>query len=243
MNLKKTLATASRVLKQLKNDPRTIALIMLVPSVLLIILRYVFNSQEQFSHFAPLILGIFPFTVLFIVTSIAMLRERTSGTLERLMTLPIGKLDILFGYGLAFAVLALASSLLASFVVLGLFGVIVAGGTLPLLITAVLAGLLGMALGLFFSAFARSEFQAVQFMPAFVLPQFLMCGLFVPREQMAMLLQWIADIMPLTYVVEAMKQVMRFGGWTNELTKDLVIVVCYGIAALILGAITLRRQE
>jgi ABC-2 type transport system permease protein len=243
MNPKKTLATASRVLKQLKNDPRTIALIMLVPSVLLIILRYVFNFQEPFGHFAPLILGIFPFTVLFIVTSIAMLRERTSGTLERLMTLPIGKLDILFGYGLAFAVLALASSLLASFVVLGLFGVVVAGGTVPLLITAVLAGLLGMALGLFFSAFARSEFQAVQFMPAFVLPQFLMCGLFVPREQMAVLLQWIADIMPLTYVVEAMKQVMLFSGWTNELIKDLVIVVCYGIAALILGAITLRRQE
>jgi ABC-2 type transport system permease protein len=192
---------------------------------------------------APLVLGIFPFTVLFIVTSIAMLRERTSGTLERLMTLPIGKLDILFGYGLAFAILALASAGLASFIVLGLLGVTVLGGTLPLLVVALLAGLLGMALGLFFSAFARSEFQAVQFMPAFVLPQFLICGLFIPREHMAGVLRWIADVMPLTYVVEAMKQVSLHFSWTNELTKDLIIVVGYTIAALILGALTLRRQE
>jgi ABC-2 type transport system permease protein len=243
MNPKKTLATAGRVLRQLKHDPRTIALILFVPSILLVILRYVFNEEAQFDHLAPLVLGIFPFTVLFIVTSIAMLRERTTGTLERLMTLPLGKLDILFGYGLAFAVLALLSSGLASFIVLGLLGVTVAGGTVSVLLVAIIAGLLGMALGLFFSAFARSEFQAVQFMPAFVLPQFLICGLFVPREHMAQVLQWIADVVPLTYIVEAMKQIATNANWTGELTKDLIIVICYGIAALILGALTLRRQE
>jgi ABC-2 type transport system permease protein len=243
MSPHKTLATAGRVLRQLKHDPRTVALIMLVPSILLIILRYVFNSKLFFDSFAPLVLGIFPFTILFIVTSIAMLRERTVGTLERLMTLPMGKLDLLLGYALAFAVLALAASGLASLVVLGLLGVTVMGGTLPVLIVAILAGLLGMALGLFLSAFARSEFQAVQFMPAFVLPQLLICGLFVPREQMAKILQWLADIAPLTYVTDAMKQVTNHAGWTTTLSHDLIIVAGFGIGALILGAATIRRQE
>lgn len=243
MSPAKSVATAGRVLRQLRHDPRTIALILLVPSILLIILRYIFNEASQFDRLAPMVLGIFPFTVLFIVTSIAMLRERTTGTLERLMTLPLGKLDILFGYGLAFAVLALASSGLASLIVLGVLGVVVAGGTWPVLLVAIMAGLLGTALGLFFSAFARSEFQAVQFMPAFVLPQFLICGLFVPRESMAQLLQWLADVAPLTYIVEAMKQITTYPGWTSELTKDLIIIAAFGLAALTLGALTLRRQE
>jgi ABC-2 type transport system permease protein len=230
-------------LRQLKHDPRTIAMIMIVPSLLLIILRYVLNSKLFFDTFAPLMLGIFPFIVLFIVASIAMLRERTGGTLERLLTLPMGKLDLLLGYALAFAVLALASSGLASLIVLGFLGVTVLGGTLPVLVVAILAGLLGMALGLFLSAFARSEFQAVQFMPAFVLPQLLICGLFVPKDHMAKVLQWLADIAPLTYVADAMKQIMSVSGWGQNLSKDLLIIIGFSVAALILGALTLRRQE
>lgn len=243
MSPHKTIATSIRVLRQLKHDPRTIALIMIVPSMLLLILRYVFNSKAQFSHFAPLVLGIFPFTVLFIVTSIAVLRERTAGTLERLMTLPMGKLDLLIGYAQAFALLALAAASLASLVVLGWLGVSVAGGNVEVLLVAVMAGLLGMALGLFLSAFARTEFQAVQFMPAFILPQLLVCGLFVPREHMAKVLQWFADVAPLTYIADAMKQVNTHSGWGHGLIKDLIIIAAFIIAALILGALTLRRQE
>ena len=244
MSPKKTFATALRVLRQLHHDPRTIGLIMIVPSLLLIILRYVFNDNIwTFDKFAPLMLGIFPFTVMFLVTSIAMLRERTEGTLERLMTLPMGKLDLLFGYAIAFAVLALAASGIASMVVLGFLGVTVPGGTLPILLTALLAGLLGMSLGLFLSAFARTEFQAVQFLPATIFPQFLIGGLFVPRDQMAVLLQWLADIMPLTYIIEAMKEITTSPGWSHELIKDFIVACCFVIGALILGAVTLRRQE
>jgi ABC-2 type transport system permease protein len=217
---------------------------MIVPSLLIIILRYVFNGNTQkFDSFAPMVLGIFPFTVMFLVMSISMLRERTSGTLERLMTLPMGKLDLLLGYAIAFAVLALASSGLASLVALGFLGVTVLGGTVTVLVTAVLAGLLGMSIGLFLSAFARTEFQAVQFLPATILPQLLICGLFVPREQMARLLQWVADVMPLTYIAQAMQQITTTTGWGHELIKDLVIIGVFSIASLFLGALTLRRQE
>jgi ABC-2 type transport system permease protein len=240
----RTLAVAGRVLRQLRHDHRTLALILFVPSVLMLVMRWVFNdATTQFDALAPMVLGIFPFTVMFVVTSVATLRERTAGTLERLMTLPMAKLDLLLGYALAFAGLTVVQGVVASAVTLGWLGVSVQGGTLRVLSVAVLAGVLGMALGLFLSAFATSEFQAVQFLPAFALPQLLTCGLFVARNQMSKPLQWFADVMPLTYSVDAMKQVATHAGWTDDLVKDMVIVGAFALAALALGAATLRRSR
>ncbi len=244
MSLRKTFATALRVLQQLSHDRRTLALIMVVPSFLLIILKYVYDGQPQvFNQVAPMILGIFPLTIMFIITSIATLRERSIGTLDRLMTYPISKLDFIFGYAIAFAILAFLQAVIATAVVLGLLGVTVMGGTIAVIIGVVASALLGTALGLFMSAFATSEFQAVQFMPAFILPQLLVCGLFVARDQMAPVLQWFADVMPLTYSVDAMKQVTMNATWTGELTKDLLIVGAYGAVALLLASLTIRRTE
>jgi len=244
MSPRKTLATSSRVLRQLKHDPRTIALILLVPSILLIVLKYTFQAEPQvFNHLAPMILGIFPLTIMFIVTSIATLRERTSGTLDRLMAMPISKLDFVFGYALAFSLLAFLQACFVCTITLGFLGVTVLGGTLPVLISAVLAALLGTSLGLFVSAFATSEFQAVQFMPALIFPQLLTCGLFVAREHMAKPLQWFADVVPLSYSVDAMKQVTMHQHWPAMLTRDLAVVLGFAIVALVLGSITIRRQE
>ncbi len=244
MSLRKVFATAARVLQQLLHDPRTLALVLLVPIVLLTILKYAFQNQPAvFDSLAPMILGIFPLIVMFVVTSVATLRERTVGTLDRLMAMPISKADFIFGYALAFAVLALAQALLASFVVLQLLGVDVQGDTIAVLICALASALLGSSLGLFMSAFAKTEFQAVQFMPAFLFPQLLVCGLFVPREQMAWPLQWFADIMPLTYSVDAMKQITIYSGWPGDLVRDLIIVAGFAVAALVLGSVTIRRQE
>ncbi len=244
MSTGKILATAARVLQQLFHDPRTIALILFVPVILMTILKYTFQGQPAtYNSIAPMILGIFPLVIMFIVTSIATLRERTVGTLDRLMTMPISKLDFVLGYALAFAILAALQAVLASIVVLGLLGVTVAGGTSAVLLSAVVSALLGTSLGLFMSAFATSEFQAVQFMPAFIFPQLLVCGLFVAREQMAKPLQWFADVMPLTYSVDAMKQITVHSFWTSELTRDLAVVIGFGIVALVLGSITIHRQE
>lgn len=244
MSPAKTFATAGRVLRQLRHDKRTLALIMVVPPVLLTILKYVFDGNTRvFDSIAPMVLGIFPLIIMFIVTSIATLRERTSGTLERLLTLPMGKLDLILGYALAFAFLALIQALIASGVVLGLLGVAVAGGTLTVILTAVLAGLLGTAMGLFVSAFATTEFQAVQFMPAFIFPQLLVCGFFVPRGAMAQPLQWLSDIFPMTYITEAMQHITHASGWGGDFSRNLLITAGFIVLALILGAVTLRRQE
>ena len=244
MSLTLTLATTGRVLRQLRHDPRTIALVFLVPPILMVILKYTFEGTPVlFNNLGPMILGIFPMIMMFLITSIVALRERTSGTLDRLMTMPISKLDFIMGYAIAFSLLGLISASISSFVLIELLDVTVAGGALAAVIGAVGASFLGTSLGLFTSAFARSEFQAVQFMPAFIFPQLLTSGLFVARDAMAAPLQWFANIMPLTYSVDAMQQITSHTSWTSALTWDLAVVVIFGVAALILGSATIRRRE
>jgi ABC-2 type transport system permease protein len=243
MSLSLTLATARRVLGQLRHDPRTIALLLIVPCVLLTLLSWVYNDKPQlFDRIGASLLGIFPLLVMFLITSVATLRERTTGTLERLLTMPIGKLDLLGGYAIAFGLVALAQAALAAGLAIGLLGLDIVGSPWTLLLVAVLDALLGMALGLFLSAFAASEFQAVQFMPAFILPQFLLCGLLVPRESMQEVLRWISNVLPMSYAVDAMTWISQSAEISGDLVRDLAVITgCIGVA-LILGAVTLRRR-
>jgi ABC-2 type transport system permease protein len=244
MSPRVTLATARRVLEQLRGDRRTVALLLLVPCVLMILLRWVYEHQpEVFDRVGLQLLGIFPFVTMFLVTSVAMLRERTTGTLERLLTTPLAKLDLLLGYALAFGIAALAQAALASALALGLLGLDPAGSLALVLLLAVANALLGMALGLFVSAFAQTEFQAVQFMPAFVLPQILLCGLLAPRDQMAAVLDALSAALPLTYAVEAMTQLAHSSSLSGDLLADLSAIALGGVAALGLGAATLRRRS
>jgi ABC-2 type transport system permease protein len=237
-----TLATAGRVLRQVRRDPRTLALVLLVPPVLLTLFKFVFEGQPQtFDRVAPPMVGIFPFISMFLVTSIAMLRERTSGTLERLMSLPLAKLDLLLGYGIAFAALAVVQASLTSLVAFGPLGLDSAGPVWVIVLLAVANAVLGMSLGLCLSAFAETEFQAVQFMPAFVLPQLLLCGLLVPTDQMATLLYWISYVLPMTYAYDALTRATA-DELDARLVLDVVVVLGAIVLALILGAATLRRR-
>lgn len=244
MNGRITLATAARVLRQLRRDHRTAALLLGVPLLLMTLLRYVFDGRPQvFNSVGGPLLALFPFTTMFLVTSVAMLRERTSGTLERLLTSPLGRADLLFGYALAFGTVAVVQTTLASALALGPLGLTVAADPSWILLLAALDALLGMALGLFLSAFARSEFQAVQFLPAFVLPQLLLCGLFAPRADMAAPLRWASDVFPLTYAVDGMQHLARSSAISGDVVRDLLVVALASIAALCLGAATLRRRS
>jgi len=243
MSPRTTLATAERVLWQIRRDPRTVALLLVVPVVLLVLLYFVFEGQPHtFQEIGAPLCGLFPFIIMFLVTSIAMLRERTTGTLERLMTLPLGKADILFGYGLAFGALAALQAVVVCTVGFLVLGLEATHGAWLVGLLAVANAVLGMALGLFVSAFARTEFQAVQFMPALVLPQIILCGLFVPREQMADWLHAISWALPLTYAYEALARATRPAALDGAMAWDVVAVVGFTIGALALGALTLRRR-
>jgi ABC-2 type transport system permease protein len=236
-----SLATARRVGMQLRHDPRTVVLLLAVPSGLLVLLRYVFDSEIVFAVIAPALLGVFPLILMFLVTSITTLRERTSGTLERLMTTPMAKLDLLVGYAIAFGVVALVQVVTAVLTSVAL-GLDVGGSIGWLMLVAAADALLGVALGLLASAFARTEFQAIQFLPVVVFPQLLLCGLFQPRAQMASVLEWASDVMPLSYAVEALQRVAYDGGIGPTYTRDLLVVVGCAVVGLALAAATLRRQ-
>ena len=242
MNPRIVAATARRVLLQLRSDRRTVALLVLVPALLLALTHQMIDSRPAFNRLALSLLGVFPFTTMFLITSVAMLRERTSGTLERLLTTPMAKLDLLLGYGIAFALAAAVQAVVTCGVAYGLLGLYTPGNPALVIGIAIVDAVMGMAIGLLASAFATSEFQAVQFMPAVVMPQILLGGLFVPRSQMADWLNHTSDALPLTYAMDALSEVGSTSLVTGTLGRDVAVVAATALAALALAAATLRRR-
>ena len=236
-------ATATRVLQQLRHDPRTIGLLLVAPILLIGLLAWVLSGQPgAFDQWGAPLLGIFPLVVMFLVTSIATLRERTGGTLERLMTTPMAKVDFLGGYGLAFGAAAVVQAVLASACTFSLFGLSIASPAWTVMLIAVLDALVGTSLGLFVSAFARTEFQAVQFMPVLLLPQFLLCGLIAPTSTLPQPLKAISVVLPLTYAVDAMKQLTVNPSITADVGKDIAVLAGFIVALVAAGAATLARR-
>jgi ABC-2 type transport system permease protein len=243
VSLSRTLATAQRVLLQLRHDPRTIALLLLVPCVLETLLRLIYaHHRAVFDQAGAPLLAFFPLTTVFLVTSIALLRERASGTLERLLTTPLGRLELLTGYAFAFGLLAALQAGLVSALTLGPLGLHVRGPVVLVVLLAVCVALLGTGLGLLASAFARSEFQVVQFFPLIILPQLLLCGLLLARERMPSALHAVSDVLPLSYAVDGMHHLPRQVAAGGAVAGDIAIVVGFAAGALILGASTLRRR-
>lgn len=249
MNLLMLLATTRRVLDQLRHDHRSIALILVVPALLLTAVYFLYENEtlppgapRTFDRVGLMMLAIFPFVVMFLVTSITMLRERTSGTLERLLTTPIHKADLLFGYGLAFSIMAALQSLVATAVAYWIFGLDIQGSPGLVVMIAVINAVLGVALGLLCSAFARTEFQAVQFMPVVVVPQILLCGLFVARERMNEALEAVSNVLPLTFSVDALQEIATHTEATDQLWMDAGIMVAIVLTVLVLASLTLRRR-
>lgn len=238
-----TLAVAARVLTQLRRDRRTLVMLLVLPCLLISLLWWIFDeaSPQTFDRIGPALLAIFPFTVMFLVTSVTTLRERGSGTLERLLAMPMGKVDFLTGYAVAFGAVAVVQSALAVGLSVGLLDLEVRGPTWLLLLVAVADAVLGTALGLFVSAFAETEFQAVQFLPAVVIPQLLVCGLFVPREDLPGVLHAVSDVLPLSYAVDAMTT-LTLTDATGDVWRDVAVVVGFAVAVLGLGSATLRRR-
>lgn len=236
-----SLAVSGRVLTQIRRDRRTLAMLLVLPCLLITLLWWMFEDTPVFDQVGPALLAMFPFIVMFLVTSVTTLRERSGGTLERLLAMPMGKLDFLLGYGVAFGVVAAVQSVLAVALSVGLLGLDVQGPVWLLTVVAIVDAVLGTALGLFVSAFAQTEFQAVQFMPAVVIPQILLCGLFLPRDQLPTVLEWVSNVLPLSYAVDAMQTLTRTTE-TADVWQDLAVVAGFAVAGLVLGAATLRRR-
>ena len=242
MNPTRTLATTGRVLNQIRHDPRTVVLLLVVPSLLIGLVAWIFTDTPVFQTIGPAMLALFPFIVMFLVTSITTLRERRTGTLERLLSMPLGRGDFILGYTIAFGLLAIVQALLASGYALWVCGLDVKGDPWLLVAVAVTDAVLGSTLGLFASAFARTEFQVVQFMPLLVFPQILLGGIFLPRDQLPTGLKELSDWLPLSHAVDALNAVATDSHDAAYVGGQLLIIGAFAVAAVILGALTLQRR-
>ncbi|MDY7543099.1 MULTISPECIES: ABC transporter permease [unclassified Cryobacterium] len=242
MNPRRTLATAGRVLTQIRHDPRTIVLLLVVPSLLIGLVAWIFSDTPVFDTIGPAMIALFPFIVMFLVTSITTLRERRTGTLERLLSMPLGKGDFILGYTLAFGLLAVLQSAVAVGYAVWVCGLTIAGSVWLLLAVAVADAVLGTTFGLLASAFARTEFQVVQFMPALVFPQILLGGIFLPRDQLPDALRIISDWLPLSHAIDALQAVASNSQDTAYIGGELLIIGAWIVGAVVLGSITLRRR-
>ena len=233
MRLRTYLATTRRILTQLRADRRTVGLIAIVPAALLTLLYFVYRDYPGadliFNHIAVSMMAILPTTVMFLVTSVAMLRERVSGTLERLWTTPIHRADLLFGYATAFALTAVIQSLILC---------AVAAWGLDVDISA----FVGVSLGLLVSAFARTEFQAVQFMPVVIAPQLFLCGLLVSRDQLPRALEVVGDALPMSWAVDAVTELTTASEPSDDFFRYLAYLVCFGLVMLGVAASTVPRK-
>jgi ABC-2 type transport system permease protein len=236
-----TLATTRRVLQQIRNDPRTIGILVGLPCLLLWLIAWMFEGTPVLDRFGPLLVGLFPLIVMFLVTSVTTLRERQSGTLERLMTTPVGKADVVVGYALAFGLVAVVQALVLVGFAVGVLGMEVAGDLWVVVLVAVLDAILGTALGLAASAIARTEFQAVQMMPVIIFPQLITCGLLMPRDQMPAVLEAVSRGLPLTYGMEALQELAAGAGFA-DVQGAVAVIVAFIVGSLVLGAATLRRR-
>lgn len=243
------LATTGRILRQLAGDHRSVAMILVVPSVIITLMYFMFQNAPHrpgaptpFNNACLIMLGVFPLIIMFLITSITMQRERVSGTLERILTTPLRRLDLLAAYGTAFSIAAAAQASLACVVAFWLLGFETAGNPLLVIAIAIINAVLGVGLGLLCSAFARTEFQAVQFMPVVIVPQLLLCGIIVPRSLLPEWLQWISNVLPASYALEALQQVGAHADLTGTAVRDIGVVVAFAVMALCLAAATLRRR-
>jgi ABC-2 type transport system permease protein len=242
MNPQRTLATTGRILTQIRHDPRTIVLLLIVPSLLVGLVAWIFSDTPVFDVIGPAILALFPFIVMFLITSITTLRERRTGTLERLLSTPLGKGDLILGYTLAFGLLAVLQSAIAVGFAVWVCGLSIAGSIWLLLAVAVGDAILGTTLGLLASAFANTEFQVVQFMPALVFPQILLGGIFLPRDQLPDVLRDISDWLPLSHAINALQSVAADSGEASSVAGELLIILAWIVGAVVLGSVTLRRR-
>lgn len=242
MNLARTFATAGRVLAQIRHDPRTIGLLLVVPSLLIGLVAWIFTDTEVFGDIGPAMIALFPFIVMFLVTSIATLRERRSGTLERLFSMPLGKGDFILGYALAFGLLAILQTTIAVSYAVWVCGLEIDGPVWLLYAVAVADALLGMSLGLLASAFARTEFQVVQFLPVFAFPQILLCGIFIPRDQLPEVLEAISEWLPLSYAIDALQAVAADSESTEWILGKVLVLGAWIVGCIVVGSITLRRR-
>lgn len=235
-----TVAVARRLLLGLRGDRRTLGLVVVVPAFLIYLFGEVFPDPEPV---APVLLGGFVFFLTYVLTAIGFLRERTDGTLERVLVSPISRTGLVAGYVLGFGALATVQSLVLLAAGIHFLDVSFAHGVARFLLVELLGALTALGIGVLLSLFARSEFQAFQFVPVVITPQIILGGTFVPVEDLAWYLEYPARAMPLTYIIEGMNYVVLDEGTAGDFRAATAVLAAFTAASLAVAAVVVRRAD
>ena len=241
MVLSQTTTIATRVIRQIVRDRRTLALIIVVPIVVMTLIGLSFPEGNVLDYIAPALLATLALFFSFLLTGISFLRERSQGTLERLMASPVSRLDIVVGYLFGFFLFALTQTLIIVLFTIYVLDVQYRGDLWQIFVFQIVIITGAVNLGIFISTFARNEFQMVQFIPLILFPQIFLCGVIWPVEQMPDYLQWLSAILPLKYAVDGLRDIMLAGKSLIDVGFELGMLVGFTVSVSILAAITLRR--
>ncbi|MBC2265502.1 ABC transporter permease [Listeria booriae] len=205
---------------------------------------YIYGDADTtfFDTIGPIFIGFFVFFFVFLIAGISFLRERTTGTLERLMATPIKRWELEMGYLLGFGIFALAQSIIVALYSIHVLDMVQMGSIWYVLLITLMLAMVALTLGILLSTFANNEFQIVQFIPIVIVPQVLFCGIF-PLEGMVDWLQWIAHIMPLYYGADALTSIMVKGEGFAGFATDFYILVGFALVFMILNIFALKKYR
>ena len=243
ISMGRSLAIALRIVRQVRRDHRSLALIIVAPVVVMSLVGFsFFERREILDNVAPALLAVFAFFFVFILTGVSFLRERAQGTLERLLTTPVSRADILLGYLLGFLLFATVQTLVILLFTVWILQVEYRGDLWQVMVLLLTVTVVGVNLGIFISTFARNEFQVVQFIPLVLAPQIFLSGLILPVEELPGLFQAASSVLPLTYSVEGLREIMLRGGGLGDVVRELAVLLAFAVGLLVLASATVRRR-
>ena len=242
MSVDRVLAITERIVRQMLRDRRSIGLLIVGPLLVMSLVGFSLVEQRAvLDRVAPGLLAVFVLFFTFILTGVGFLRERAQGTLERLQTTLVGSFDIMLGYMLGFLIFAVVQTVVILAFTIFALRIEYVGSLWEIGVVLLLLVTVAVSLGIFISSFANNEFQVVQFIPIVMAPQIFLSGVIIPVEQMPTLFEWISVVLPLTYAVEALREIMLRGAGLAALWPELAAIGVYSVALLTAAVATLRR--
>lgn len=237
----RTRALANKILRQLRHDKRTIALLLVAPIAMMSLFYGVLTNgnSDLFNRYGAALIGIIVFFFVFIVGGINLLNEKTSGTLERLLATTIRRRDVIFGYIIGFGILTVCQAVIIVLFNVYVLGISMEGSLLWVIMITLLAAINGLALGMLISTFANSEFQVVQFIPIVILPQIIFSGIF----PLSGVWESISYFVPLHYVTEALEKVMLDGSGFFDIWIDTLVLVVTTTLIMIINTLILKKYR
>lgn len=204
--------------------------------------KYGNSDTNFFNKIVPILMGFFVFFFVFLISGMALLRERTSGTLDRLLATPVKRSEIVFGYLISYGMVSIVQTTIIVLATIWLLKIEVVGSILSIILISVLLAMVALAFGILMSTLAGSEFQMMQFIPLVVVPQIFFSGI-IPLNSMATWVQYIGKVLPLTYTGDALTKIIMYGDGLNQLIGDIIALLIFLLVLVALNVVGLKRYR